>query len=360
MFIINRIVFALNGLAILALLFSYAAPFVSPELYWPVAFLGLAYPVLVLLNCVLMVYWIAVFKLRFLYSLIVILLGYSYIPSYVQFGAKATSEKKNNLTIVSFNSKYFGAYESKKIEQPDRFFETLDKINPDVLCFQEFQNYHTPIEKNMFKRLFKRMKGFYAYNIGLDNEGTLNGKGMVIFSRYPIIDSGVVEHQEETSNFTLFADIVAHGDTVRIINTHLQSIKFDPPQYDAVKNISLTNDSAVSQYTTITKKLKRAFVKRAKQAEAVRDFVEASPHKIILTGDFNDSPTSYAFRTVKGKMKDAFVEAGSGFSRTYVGAMPSFRIDYMLHDASFQASNYYAKAFEFSDHKLLSCTIKLK
>ncbi|MES2780623.1 MAG: endonuclease/exonuclease/phosphatase family protein [Bacteroidota bacterium] len=360
MFIINRIVFALNGLAILALLLSYAAPFVSPELYWPIAFLGLGYPVLVILNCVCILYWIAVFKLKFLYSLIVIILGYTFLPSYIQFGAKKSTDKTNSLSVVSFNSKYFGAYENKRIQQPDRFFEMLDKLNPDVLCFQEFHNYHTSIEKNMFKRLFKRMKGYYAYNLETDEMGTLNGKGIVIFSRYPIVDSGVVEHQEETSNFTIFTDIVTHGDTVRIINTHLQSIKFEAPQYDAVKKLDLTNDSVVTQYSTITKKLKRAFVKRAKQAEAVRDFIDGSPHKIILTGDFNDSPTSYAFRTVKGKMKDAFVESGAGFGRTYVGTMPSFRIDYILYDASYTSSDYYAKAFEFSDHKILSCRVKLK
>lgn len=360
MFIINRIVFALNGLAILALLVSYAAPFVSPEIYWPVAFLGLGYPVLVVLNCVCIIYWIAVFKLKFLYSLIVIILGYSYIPSYVQFGAKKTTDKTNSISIVSFNAKYFGAYETKKIEQPDHFFEIMEKVNPDVLCFQEFQNYYTPVEKNMFKRLFKKLKGYHAYGLEIDGKGNMNAKGMVIFSRYPIIDSGVVEHQEETSNYTIFADIIAHGDTIRIINAHLQSIKFDPPQYDAVKNLDLTNDSAVSQYSTITKKLKRAFVKRAKQSEAVRDFIDGSTRKVVLMGDFNDSPTSYAFRTVKGKMKDAFRESGSGFSRTYVGTMPSFRIDYMLYDESFTSSNYYAKAFEFSDHKMLSCTVRLK
>jgi endonuclease/exonuclease/phosphatase family metal-dependent hydrolase len=79
-----------------------------------------------------------------------------------------------------------------------------------------------------------------------------------------------------------------------------------------------------------------------------------------LSGDFNDSPSSYAYRTVKGKMKDAFAESGSGLGRTYVGTMPSFRIDYMLYDPSFSAYNYYAKAFEFSDHKMISCTIRLK
>jgi hypothetical protein len=189
---------------------------------------------------------------------------------------------------------------------------------------------------------------------------SMNGNIMVLFSKYPILSWGLVEKQEGSHNFTTYADVKVGDDTLRVINVHLQSIKFDAPDYEAIKDISLTNDSTVNQYSTISKKLKVAFIMRAKQAQAVRDFIDQSSHKIILSGDFNDSPSSYAFRTVKGKMKDAFVESGSGLGRTYVGAMPSFRIDYMLYDPGFTAYNYYAKAFEFSDHKMLSCTLKIK
>jgi hypothetical protein len=147
MFILNRIVFALNGIALLMLLLSYAAPYVSPELYWPIAFLGLGYPLLLITNVFLMIYWIAVFKLKFLYSLIAILLGYSFIPSYVQVGAKKLTDKENSISMVSFNMKCFGAYEGKKIKDPEAFFNTLDRINPDIICFQEFRDLGTPIEK---------------------------------------------------------------------------------------------------------------------------------------------------------------------------------------------------------------------
>ncbi len=60
----------------------------------------------------------------------------------------------------------------------------------------------------------------------------------------------------------------------------------------------------------------------------VQQGLEASPHPNILCGDFNDSPLSYAYHTIAEGMKDAFVESGSGFERTYVGSMPSFRIDF--------------------------------
>jgi endonuclease/exonuclease/phosphatase family metal-dependent hydrolase len=360
MFIVNRIVFALNGIAMLMLLLSYAAPYISPEIYWPVAFLGLGYPLLVLTNLVFIIYWIAVFKLKFLYSLVAISLGYSFIPSYVQLGAKKITERENTITVMSFNMSCFGAYAGKKIEDPDKFFDVFDKINPDVICFQEFKDMGTAVEKDMYKRLFKKLEKYYSYGTYLEKGGKKNAYGMAMFSRFPIVNKGIVEQVEQNSNYTEFIDIVVNNDTIRALNTHLRSIKFDRPDYQAIEDLSLTNDSSVNRYSIMSRKLKTAFIGRAKQAETVKEFIDESPHPVVLSGDFNDSPTSYAYRTVKGKKKDAFIESGSGLGRTYVGRMPSFRIDYILYDASFTSYNYYAKAFEFSDHKMISCTIKVK
>jgi endonuclease/exonuclease/phosphatase family metal-dependent hydrolase len=361
MFILNRIVLVLNGIGLLLLLVSYASPYVSPELFWPVSFLGLAYPVLVIVNLLFVLYWIAVFKLKFMYSLVAIALGYSFLPAYIQFKAKKSTETEHTITLMNFNMKYFGAYEEdQKLKEPDRFFEIFDKVNADVLCYQEYKELGTPKDRDMFKRMAKKLAKYpYSCNTypPLKDRRNFNADRMVIFSKFPIIHSGKIESMEGSNNFTVYADVVAYGDTIRVIDTHLQSIRFDNPDYQAINKLSFSNDSA---YTTISKKLKIAFIMRAKQAEALRDFLEQSPYKVILSGDFNDSPTSYAYRTVRGNMKDAFIEAGSGLGRTYVGAMPSFRIDYILHDPSFSSYNYYARAFEFSDHKMISCRIKIK
>jgi endonuclease/exonuclease/phosphatase family metal-dependent hydrolase len=344
----------------LLLLASYLAPYVSPQVFWPVAFLGLAYPVLLLANVLFIFYWLLFFKLKFVFSLAVIIIGFKYVPYFVQLNAKKTSDYSNSIRMMSFNVKDIGAFDGKKIEDSEKLFELLQKIDPDVLCFQEFRNEGTNIEGPTYRKLFKILKTFYHYNTYYDSRGFYRGKNVVTFSRFPIIDSGEVEHENGISNFTIYTDIIAHGDTIRLVNTHLKSIHFEAPDYNAIKNVEIDNDSNVVKYSNITHKLKTAFIDRAKQAELVREFIDKSPYKIILCGDFNDSPTSYAFRTVKGNMKDAFVEAGSGLGRTYVGQMPSFRIDQMMFDQSFSAYNYYSKSFEFSDHKMVSATIKLK
>ena len=72
------------------------------------------------------------------------------------------------------------------------------------------------------------------------------------------------------------------------------------------------------------KRLKRAFVKRAKQADLIEASINTSPYPVIVCGDFNDTPCSYAYNTISTTLKDAFVESGNGFGRSYIGAFPSF------------------------------------
>jgi endonuclease/exonuclease/phosphatase family metal-dependent hydrolase len=51
------------------------------------------------------------------------------------------------------------------------------------------------------------------------------------------------------------------------------------------------------------------------------------------------------------------MESAKGMSRTYIGKMPSFRIDYILHDPRWKSYNYKTNTLNFSDHKMVSCSI---
>jgi endonuclease/exonuclease/phosphatase family metal-dependent hydrolase len=211
----------------------------------------------------------------------------------------------------------------------------------------------------MFEQLMIEYKHFYKFNMQVD-ENKISGYSISILSRYPIVKSGFVERKNEGGNTTIFADVVYKKDTIRIITTHLKSIAFDKKDFETVEEIkSNTEKIEVTEVKSIVSKLKRAFIIRAEQAELIKEFIEKSKHKIILTGDFNDSPASYAYNLIIGNMKDAFVESGSGFSSTYIGKMPSFRIDYILADKSFDIVNYKPYQLNFSDHKLISATIKI-
>lgn len=361
MFIINRIVFILNAIAIFALLAAYLAPYLSPDLLWPIAFLGLAFPLILLVNVLFIIYWLCFLNMKFLFSLAAIVIGWGNIAKFVQFNSSQTSDKaENSLNVITFNARYFGLLDGNPTDDQSTLEDKLERINPDLLCFQEMFIVHDEAENKIQQYIKKRYKSYYKSNIKITNT-KWSCDNIGILSRFPIVNDGIVEHDSTTNNYSIYADVLAFGDTIRIINTHLQSIKFENKDYQAVRDIGLeANQEKVSTYKGIISKMKYAFLMRARQTDAIEQFITESPYKIILCGDFNDSPLSYAYRTIKGDMKDAFMEAGRGLGRTYVGKMPSFRIDYIMGDPDFEFSNYYSKAFSFSDHKMVSCKVKIR
>ena len=65
---------------------------------------------------------------------------------------------------------------------------------------------------------------------------------------------------------------------------------------------------------------------------------------------FNDTPASYVYHTIRGDLKDAFIESGSGFEQSYAGKFPQFRIDYILHSSEFKSKNYHHLSETITDH----------
>jgi endonuclease/exonuclease/phosphatase family metal-dependent hydrolase len=65
----------------------------------------------------------------------------------------------------------------------------------------------------------------------------------------------------------------------------------------------------------------------------------------------NDSPFSYTYKQLTSSLTDTYTEVGKGFfGSTYDGAMPNYRIDYILFDNRFKAYSYTKSDVTFSDH----------
>jgi vancomycin resistance protein VanJ len=58
----------------------------------------------------------------------------------------------------------------------------------------------------------------------------------------------------------------------------------------------------------------------------------ASPHPLVVAGDFKLPPESQVFRRHWGDLHDAFAEAGFGFAWTKETSWDRARIDHVLHD----------------------------
>ncbi len=263
----------------------------------------------------------------------------------MQFKGKETEEK--GIFITSFNVRNFiGGTSTNQNNVDDSICQYLQDKDPDIICLQE-------ASLGRLKQFFNT-KGNAHF---LKHKHTSRNGGPITFSSYPIIKKEQVRFKE-SSNMIIISDIVIESDTIRLFNTHLQSYRFSNKDISSLDSISFNLEEAnykVMRYTG--SKLKRAFIQRTEQAEILSGLINESPYKVIICGDFNDTPLSYSYHTVSKGLKDAFVESGYGIGNTYLGDLPSLRIDYILHSEYFDSFNFEVDKVQLSDHYPISCTL---
>lgn len=349
----NPLAMLLNHIVAIGLLISYLAPYVSPENFWFIAFFGLAYPILVILNVVFVIYWTVQFNKTAFYSLILLLSGWSQIKEYIQINpTEAPANSAGLIKVMSYNVKLFDLYNwTHNVETRGKMFELIKKEGPDIMCIQEFYTRDSTDEFNNLDTLLKFQKAKYTH---LEYTTTLRKKdhwGIAIFSSYPIIANGKINFDTKSNNICIYSDILINKDTVRVYNIHLQSIKFDYGDYKFVDDLMNNKETEeLEKSKNILKRLKLGYIKRAKQTELVASHIATSPYPVVVCGDFNDTPASYTYHTISNNLSDAFVESGKGFGRSYIGKFPSFRIDYILHSKVFKSYNFRTIRKELSDH----------
>lgn len=339
MSVLDRILYILNMLALFALALSYLAPYVSPSTFlWPIAFLGLLYPVLVGINILFGLYWLVSFKRHFWSNLFIILIGYGHIQTLVSFQKKENT-LESHLSVMSFNVRLFNIYKwIDKKEVKDEIVSFINTKNPNVLCLQEF---YAPSELPDIKMSYK--------HIGLQDEK--KQWRMATYSSFPIIEKGTVSIKgERKNNICIYSDIATPKDTIRVYNVHLASNWFRESDYSFMQNPVLEKEEFSKGIRAIGTRLKSSFFKRAEQVRAIKKHMNRSPHAIILCGDFNDTPNSYAYHQLSSGLKDAFVQKGKGFGRTYNGKFPSLRIDYILHSPELNSTQFRTHSTDLSDH----------
>ena len=102
--------------------------------------------------------------------------------------------------------------------------------------------------------------------------------------------------------------------------------------------------------------MKKSYKKRAEEVTVIKEHMQKSPFPILVCGDFNDTPLSYAYNKIKGDLIDAFKNSAKGIGDSFVN-IPALRIDYILHDHRMQSTNYKKHKQILSDHYAISCEI---
>jgi len=354
--VLVKIFFITNVFFSLLLLVSYITPYVDPEKLWVFAFIGLLYPFLVIINILFIFFWLIKFKVFILLPLISLILGYSHLSSLYRISFSSEQPHDATFTLLSYNVRLFNIYEFQKSDK--RKFEPRNQIinyiienNPDIICFQEFFYDKSGFYKTVDTIMKANNMNDYFTSFTINNDKSYYS-GVASFSRYPIINKGILPFSINTANKSIFIDIVRDKDTIRIFNVHLESIRLNKTDEIFYKDfLSQNNQNEFKKGTKkILTKVKRAFIKRSVQAKELHKCIMQSPYPVVVCGDFNDTPISFTYKTVSKNLHDAFLKNGKGISITYKRKFPAYRIDYILYDDNIVSTYYQRDKIKTSDH----------
>lgn len=359
--LIRTLLIFFNILVVLAVVFIKIGEQINPNSFVWFSYLSLVFLPIVLINVGFVLFWMIFRKWYFLLSLITLLIFSNTIKSVLPFNTRQPKidSSYKEVKILSYNTMNTGMMKKHTASSPNLIINYILDSDADIVCLQElaFSQHKHQLTKKDFDKIFKKYP--YQHIAFKINKWSMN-MGIGTFSKYPIIKKENVDYHSNY-NSSIFSDIVIGNDTLRIVNNHLESNKIT--MADIQNTSSLKDNFSSEKLGDLTKglsrKLKVAYEKRAKQANAVAALIKESPYKVISCGDYNDVPSSYTYSTVKGELKDAFKEVGKGVGWTFAHSLYRFRIDYIMCDKSFQVSDYKQGNLKNSDHFPIQAIIYL-
>lgn len=356
----KTLVVLFNALIGLVFLIGCLSPYINPSKWWLHGFIALIIPYLIVVLILLLIFWLITRPIWALLPFIILLIGWQQIAVVFAWSGQASFSKRkaeNNIRIVDWNVQSFNGLtnnvDAKKLVRNEVAASIL-KINPDIICLQEFNTAATENNINLFTASHPN------YYFSEDHKGNAADykSGCIIFSKYPIIHTGKIDFPSEES--LIYADLLKGTDTIRIFTTHLQSFKFKKKDYADIERIKESDKSAIPASKGIIRKMKAAYQKRGIQANMVKEELAKSPYPSLICGDFNDVPNSYTYFTIKGSRQDAFLRKNFGIGRSFISLAPTLRIDYILPDEKFEVKQFDMIDESLSDHIMLVADIRLK
>jgi endonuclease/exonuclease/phosphatase family metal-dependent hydrolase len=330
-------------------LICYASVFVSPQVFWLFGFLSLAIPVILLIHFILLILNIPRLKKPFFIHLVAIVIGFAFVK--VTYSVSANDED-GKLKVLSYNVRVFNNYTDLKNENyvsSKKMITWSVDSDAEIKCFQEYYNKDRSEIFNIKNQLTAAGWNHNHRKIVLQDRSGAEF-GITIYSKYPIIKSGEIYDEDQIFLNSIFADVKIDGDTIRIYNTHLESMSINE------ENV-VNTDKLAQSYKDTGYRLRRGFTSRSRQIKALVKHIKNSPHKMILCGDLNELPYSYPYFALRRQLNNAFEKAGNGFGFTYNGKLFFLRIDNQFFSDDIKIHNFFThRNADCSDHFPLTAT----
>lgn len=363
--LIWTILLTLNSLVLGSLLLSSYCGYISPRLFLFPAYFGLFFPFILIGNIAVFFIWLFFHRWKLvLLHLAVFAICAGAIYTYCPLHKNTVHVPEDAIKILTYNVMRFNGLTKKDSgDPPNKILQYIRDSGADIVCIQEYGASRSNVNILTEATIMDAMQEYpYHYFHSLHFPYQSEIFGLAIFSRFPILSTEKVPY-ESAYNGSFVTELDIHGKRVTLINNHLESNKITQEErsnyYQLTRDMDTQSLDAFTQ--TMTKRLTPAFRARATQAQLISKVIKESENPyIIVCGDFNDTPISYARYKIKENLRDAFVDSGFGLGITYHEHRFLFRIDYILHSKNIQAYNCTVGKIKDSDHYPLWCYLQLK
>jgi len=358
--ILKHILLFINILAILTLLGAFLAPMVNPEKIPFFAFWGLILPYSLILNILFIVFWILKARLYFILSLLAIVLSWSTIKTSFPYHRTNEEVQQEGIKVLSYNVRVFDRYNwSKEKNTVSDMLRFIKAEKPDIICLQEFgtsKKGSDGVTEAFILNALKEYRHHYIH-YAPNSLKTKHQQGLAILSKYPITSQGATGDLNLRHGCSIYADIDFKTESIRIINSHFESIQFTN-KYDIIQGID--GDNYKNRIKGAVGSINKAAIQHSTSAMEINALVDATPSPVILCADMNNTPVSYSYHILNTYLDDAFLYQGTGFGATYNGMYPFLRIDYIFYSKALDLTKYTRLKVKYSDHYPISAEFALE
>ncbi|MBQ0057018.1 MAG: endonuclease/exonuclease/phosphatase family protein [Bacteroidales bacterium] len=368
---------AITVLTAFVLLASAFSDLISPTVWILAAYLGLAFPIILILAVIWTVLMMVTRRWRpAVLMLLAITCCYTrlwrYMPLHAFDPSPVTSIKVNDsvsqaievdtFRVLTFNTRATGDAHVRDIKEHIPLMDLVRQSDADVVCLQE---YHYSLTTGYTEQKLRDMvKDVYPYYHHLLNSGRKD-MGITIFSKWPIRKKEKIDKAAKNYCWATYYELDVRGRCIGLVNCHLHSntiSKADRKLYR--QQIEHFEKDSLMRMEDGLRHIGPAFRRRATQTGIINRFLadrkDAGNMPMIICGDMNDTPTSYTYRSMRGTMSDSWTEAGFGPGISFRDAPFWFRIDHVFHSSHFRTLDARVmREIEYSDHYPVMVTLQL-
>lgn len=339
-----------NIATILLMLIIGHADLIQPQTFPKLSNLGLLFPVILAINFFFLVLWIII-KPRFVFiPLLGFIVCYGPVRRYMPLNIPH-DPPKGCIKVLSYNVWFFAGWEDHG--KPNPILEYIKRQNADIVCLQE--SMENEVKSSQVDSI---LSPIYQYKDTIIHKGDC----LSFFSKFPILSHERIHYQSK-GNMSAAFHVRINGRDVIVVNNHLETTGLSPEEKNKFKALvkgKLETDTATETSKWLVVHLGEQTRKRAAEAEAVARYIayhRGTP--MIVCGDFNDSPLSYAHRTIGKGLTDCYVTTANGPGISYHKSGMYVRIDNIFCTDDFTP---YAcrvdNSISSSDHYPIFCWLK--